>query len=92
MVIRFRLAHMKELMSVAIAEDILLESQCREVENFDVHMSKNSFLEAKRHLEVWKTDMPEESAHFHSEEGVGAIQVRSFFTSAVFQLLMTYGF
>ena len=80
MLIRFRLAHMQELMNVSVAEDILLESQCREVENFDVHMSKNSFAEAKRHLETWKTDMPEESSNYFAEEGQQAIQVRFFQT------------
>lgn len=58
MLINFRLAHVKEMHAVASKEDILKESQVRETEHLEVHMSQETFNEACEGLKAWTVDMP----------------------------------
>lgn len=76
MLIRFRLQHISELLSVAAEEDAIKESQCREVESLDVYFDRHLFDQAKKQLLGWKADMPVESQDFSWEEGEEAAQVR----------------
>ena len=73
--IRFRLMHIDKLKRVAVAEDILKDCQCREVESLDVFYSQKTFDEAKALLKVWKEDMPEESQEYDYAEKDEAIEV-----------------
>ncbi|KAH9949474.1 FAD dependent oxidoreductase [Amylocystis lapponica] len=59
--IRFRLAHLREMRHVADTEDTLKVSQCRGTEHIDVFTCPDSFAEAKEQLLKWQEDMPEES-------------------------------
>ncbi|CAL1696967.1 unnamed protein product [Somion occarium] len=70
--IHFRLAHFRELMSIAKAEDIFELSQVRRTENFDVHTTAKTFDKAKEELAAWQADMPIEAASFQVDEGVDA--------------------
>ncbi|THH10585.1 hypothetical protein EW145_g1235 [Phellinidium pouzarii] len=72
--IRFRQMHIHELISTATEEDILEESQCREVDSLDVYLTRETFEEGKTQLQVWKEDMPEEAKDFVWVEGEEAIE------------------
>ncbi|KAJ6610226.1 FAD dependent oxidoreductase [Mycena sp. CBHHK59/15] len=58
--IRFRLAHLAELIRVANEENILADSQCREVETFDVFFDQETFAVAAKNLDVYLNDFPEQ--------------------------------
>ncbi|KAI0344212.1 FAD dependent oxidoreductase [Trametopsis cervina] len=71
--IRFRLAHIRELQAIASAEDILKQSQVRTTEHLEVYYTQDAFDEAVRDLNAWKADMPDEAEGFLAY-GVDAIQ------------------
>ncbi|KAG6333659.1 hypothetical protein ID866_5429 [Astraeus odoratus] len=71
-IIRFRLAHLPILRSVG--EDESPNADCRAVEAVDVYYDKETFDEAKRMLEVYKADMPEEAGPYTCVEGEAAIK------------------
>ncbi|KAJ6612499.1 hypothetical protein B0H10DRAFT_1807341, partial [Mycena sp. CBHHK59/15] len=58
--IRFQLAHLAELIRVANEENILADSQCREVETFDVFFDQETFAVAAKNLNVYLNDFPEQ--------------------------------
>lgn len=76
--IQFRLAHFKELYSIAVSEDILEYSQCRRTETFDVHTTSQTFDEAKEGLAAWKAAMPAEASSFQISERSDASSVSVF--------------
>ncbi len=78
MLVKFRLAHVKEMQRISIAEDVLTESQVRVTEHVEAYMDANAFEEAKDGLSRWKEDMPGEAAPYRAYEGVDATQVREF--------------
>ncbi|KAF7356564.1 Fad dependent [Mycena venus] len=59
-IIRFRLAHLAELIRVSKEEDILADSQCREVETFDVFFEQEAFDLAVQNLNAYLDEMPEQ--------------------------------
>ncbi|KAH8101475.1 FAD dependent oxidoreductase [Cristinia sonorae] len=67
--IRFRLAHIKEFLTIAGLEEITEHSQCREVDNLDVYFTEDEYAEVKDALELWKTDMPEEAQSWEAVDG-----------------------
>ncbi|KAL0948910.1 hypothetical protein HGRIS_009019 [Hohenbuehelia grisea] len=72
-IIRFRLAHLRTLIRVAEQDGILHESQCREVETFDVFLQQELFEYSKVQLEAFRREMPAESSDFVVHEGPHAI-------------------
>lgn len=73
-IIRFRLSHFQELLSVATDENLLEDSQCREVEALDAFYEPSLFNEAKGKLETYKRDLPEESSRYQIYEGPDKIK------------------
>ena len=74
--VKFRLAHRKEMQRIAEEEDILKESQVRETEHIDVFTCPQKYAEAKDNLRIWKAAMPKESASFGFIDAEQAISVR----------------
>lgn len=74
-IIRFRLSHLPQLLAGAAEEGLLEESQCREVEAFDVFYDPGLYQEAKAKLAGYKKDLPAESAPFKVYETIDEIQV-----------------
>ncbi|KAI5118523.1 hypothetical protein M0805_007691 [Coniferiporia weirii] len=72
--IRFRMMHVREMLVAAAEEGILDKCQCREVDSLDVYFTPETFDEAKRQLQAWKKDMPEEAKDYTSVEGEEAIE------------------
>lgn len=72
--IRLRLMHLREMLAVAIEDEISSESQCREVDSLDVYFTQDKFDEAKIQLQAWKDDMPEEAKDYNAIEAKEAIQ------------------
>ena len=60
------------MFAVAGKEDILKESQVRETEHLEVHLSKDSFDEARQGLEAWTADMPEVADDYEAVAGAEA--------------------
>jgi len=85
-IIRFRLSHFQELLSVATDENLLEESQCREVEALDAFCEPSLYNEAKGKLETYKRDLPEESSRYQIYEGSDKIKVS--LTVSPFKLMM----
>ncbi|OBZ78578.1 MutS 4 [Grifola frondosa] len=72
--IRFRQAHIREFIQIAATEDILKESQCREIEHLDVFTCPISFAVAKQNLAAWQSDMPSEASSFNCYDSKEAIE------------------
>lgn len=73
-IIRFRLSHLPELLSVAEREGLQEESQCREVEAFDVFCDAALFDDAKSRLAVYREDLPAESQHYKTYESAESLK------------------
>lgn len=76
-IIRFRLAHLPELIRVAKEEDLLETSQCREVETYDVFFEQGLFEISKEKLRTYLDDNPEETENWAVLESTAHLQVRS---------------
>lgn len=63
-IIRFRLAHIPALISVAEKENLLAESQARVVEEFDAFIHETLFDKAKRELDTFVKEVREEGERF----------------------------
>ncbi|KAF8216541.1 FAD dependent oxidoreductase [Mycena galopus ATCC 62051] len=59
-IIGFRLAHLAELMKVSKEDGIVADSQCREVETFDVFFEQKTFDYAVQNLNKYLDEMPEQ--------------------------------
>ncbi|KAJ6581543.1 FAD dependent oxidoreductase [Mycena capillaripes] len=59
-ILKFRMAHLAELIRVSEEDDILADSQCRQVETFDVFFDQETFDSAVRNLAVYLDEMPEQ--------------------------------
>ena len=68
-IIRFRLAHLPEMLKVAAEENLIEESQCREVQVFDVFHEAGLYGEAKAMLAEYQKDLPCEGSSFQVHEG-----------------------
>ena len=75
-IIRFRLSHLEQLLAVAKEEDLLDDSQCRQVEAFDVFHDAGLFRKALSWLREYQTDLPEEGLHFKVYESPEEFKVR----------------
>ncbi|TRM69265.1 FAD dependent oxidoreductase [Schizophyllum amplum] len=89
-IIRFRLAHLSELLQVAEEEGLLEDSQCRQVETFDVFFEQSLFDSAKERLADYLDDLESENNYWKvygksecateihaSKRAVGAISTRA---------------
>ena len=68
MLVKFRLAHVKEMQTVSAAEDIEKESQVRVTEHMEAYMDADAFKEVKEKLSKWKEEMPAEAAPYYAYE------------------------
>ncbi|KAF5356189.1 hypothetical protein D9756_004305 [Leucocoprinus leucothites] len=74
-IIRFRLAHLTELLAVATEENLLDDSMCRETKSYDVYQDTNLYEHAKELLEVYQRDLPSEGADLEVVENREALKV-----------------
>ncbi|KAG2066727.1 nucleotide-binding domain-containing protein [Suillus decipiens] len=70
--IRFRKAHLDEILAVAAEEGITEYTQCRAVEGVDVYFDQLTFKEAQRKLQVYQRDMGEHAGSYTCYEGLVA--------------------
>ena len=75
--VRFRLAHVRDLQAVAQTEGILTESQVRVTEHIEAYTDPEDWHETKENLRVWKEEMPEEAAGFVAYDGAECSHVRA---------------
>ncbi|KAJ7668313.1 FAD dependent oxidoreductase [Mycena rosella] len=76
-IIKFRLTHLEELIRVSKEEDILADSQCREVETFDVFFDPETYDSAIQNLKEFLDDMPDQRKMWRvvgAEECVKSLQ------------------
>lgn len=75
-IIRFRLSHLTELLSIATEEGLLEDSQCRETDSYDVYQDINLYRYAKQLLQTYMEDLPVESSDFRIIEDKESLAVR----------------
>lgn len=63
-IMRFRLAHLEELMGVVEGDGVVAETQARRVQFLSAYFDDEAWLEALRKLRRLKEGMPEESREF----------------------------
>ncbi|KAK0207927.1 hypothetical protein DFS33DRAFT_1458941 [Desarmillaria ectypa] len=68
-IIKFRLCHLDELISVAKEESLTEESQCRKVDTYDVFFDKKVFEAAKEKLSRYLEELPSEKGGWGTTEG-----------------------
>ncbi|EPQ61158.1 DAO-domain-containing protein [Gloeophyllum trabeum ATCC 11539] len=73
-IMQFRLAHLREMMSVAASESIAGHCQIREVETVDVYFDDARFGAAKEAFKLWQTDMSADNDSFYPVEKENAIK------------------
>ncbi|EKM83367.1 hypothetical protein AGABI1DRAFT_110034 [Agaricus bisporus var. burnettii JB137-S8] len=73
-IVRFRLSHLNELLTVASEEKLLEESQCRETRAYDVYQNQSLYRNAKKLLEVFKRDLPVEGSEMEIVEDRAVLQ------------------
>ncbi|KAG9223281.1 hypothetical protein CCMSSC00406_0000030 [Pleurotus cornucopiae] len=74
-IIRFRLAHLQEFLRVAEEEGLLIDSQARRVQTFDVFFDRETFLQAKAKLEEYSRDMPNEGKVYSALDPVDGVDL-----------------
>jgi hypothetical protein len=74
-VIRFRLAHFSEMKRVSEEEDILKETQCREVEHCEVYFDQELFDSAKKNFEIFRADLAKEATDIQGYDSKDGIEV-----------------
>ncbi|KAJ7765416.1 nucleotide-binding domain-containing protein [Mycena maculata] len=90
-IIEFRLAHFAELIQVSKEENILADSQCREVETFDVFFEQEMFDLAVRSLTLYINEMPEQSEAWRLVGKEECVQDLQFSTTVVGAIATTAG-
>ncbi|KAJ7890489.1 FAD dependent oxidoreductase [Mycena olivaceomarginata] len=73
-IIEFRLAHLAELIQVGKEEEILVDSQCREVETFDVFFEQETFDSAVQNLNICLDEMPEQRGKWRIVDAEECVQ------------------
>jgi glycine/D-amino acid oxidase-like deaminating enzyme len=68
-ILKFRLAHLHEILAVAKELGITEETQARKVQFLSAYFTKDTWKEALERLRRFKEGMPEESAEWTSYEG-----------------------
>jgi len=71
-IIHFRLAHPSALREAIEDAGALDYSQIRDIEKLDIYFDHDTFEEHVKALEIWRKDMPEESAGSRVVEGSDA--------------------
>ncbi|TFK57733.1 FAD dependent oxidoreductase [Heliocybe sulcata] len=74
-IIKFRLAHLREMMDVAVSENIVDHCQIREVETVDVYFDDARFGTAEEAFKVWQMDMSADTDTFYAADKESAIKV-----------------
>lgn len=74
--IRFRLAHLQEMLTVAEELGITTETQARKVQFLSVYFGDEPWKTALERMHRFKDGMPEESAEWTSYEGDAIPRVR----------------
>ena len=74
--IRFRLAHLKEMLAVAEELDITTETQARKVQFLSVYFDQEPWKAALERMHRFEEGMPEEAAEWTSYEGDAIPTVR----------------
>jgi hypothetical protein len=74
-IIRFRLSHFPQILAAATEENLLDESQCREIEALDVFYDPKSYQIAKSKLATYRRELPEESVTYKCYEGADDMKV-----------------
>ncbi|KAF7292855.1 FAD-dependent protein [Mycena indigotica] len=74
-IIHFRLGHLQELLKVATAEDILVDSQCRKVETYDLFLDEDKYETAKVNLDAYLKDFPEQVSNWRIVKNIESLQV-----------------
>ncbi|TFK36432.1 FAD dependent oxidoreductase [Crucibulum laeve] len=77
-IIRFRLAHLENLLEVAEEEDLLVDSQCRRVQTYDVFFNQKLFDKCKEQLAIYMADLPAEGANYRvieDRKGLKALEL-----------------
>ena len=72
---RFRLSHFPDIFAAATEENLLEDSQCRQVQAFDVYHDSALFQSAKTDLATYRGDLPIESRNYKCYEGADDIKV-----------------
>ncbi|EEB96965.1 hypothetical protein MPER_03809, partial [Moniliophthora perniciosa FA553] len=73
-IIRFRLAHLTELLQVAKDENLLEDSQARKVQTFNVFFDKDFYEDNKEDLKVYLEDFPEMRSKWETIDGERAVE------------------
>jgi len=73
-IIRFRLSHFPQILAAATEENLLEDSQCREVQTFDVYHDSTLYQSAKLELAIYRRDLPMESRNYKCYEGANDIK------------------
>ena len=76
--------------AVASQEDIMKESQVRETEHLEIHMSEETFDEAREGLKAWQADMPEVANDYSTCVGAEAQEVSDIPAILSCRSLLTY--
>lgn len=88
-IIRFRLAHIATLIAVAEEEGLLVESQARVVEEFDVYAEPSMFEDAKNELDGFIKEVKEDADKFRVLERREEMEVRAFSRIRVYKVALT---
>lgn len=84
-IIRFRLAHLQEFLRVAEEEGLLIDSQARRVQTFDVFFDRETFLQAKAKLEEYSRDMPNEGKVYSALDPVDGVDLAEVYTAILYR-------
>jgi hypothetical protein len=68
-VVRFRMAHLKQLLELAEKEGITVAAEAREVETVDVFCEAETWHDAQQKLRNWLEAFPDEKGHWKVWEG-----------------------
>ena len=74
-IVKFRLAHLKELRRAAEEEGVLEQSQWRQVETFDAFFHRELFAKAKAQVQAYQQALPSEASYYRVYESTEATQV-----------------
>ncbi|KAK7008002.1 FAD dependent oxidoreductase, partial [Favolaschia claudopus] len=85
-IIRYRLAHLPQLMKVAKEEGLLEASQARVVEQFDAYLQEGTYQKARKLFGGYVDAIPEERNNYkmyEGEEAVKDLQLSSYITGCI---------
>ncbi|KAF7292844.1 FAD-dependent protein [Mycena indigotica] len=74
-IINFRLGHLEEFLRVSAEENVLVDSQCRKVETFDLYLDGDEFKGGQVNLAAYLKDFPEQKPIWRVVDKVETLQV-----------------